>query len=526
MSIDDDAYFEVMMNNCWKMNDNTTKFNEKKGWNNEDTGNKNQKTLKQSYDSKPQTSQKHNLRNQQKSNIFNIESPKKEKEDKEIESEVSQRTPNKAADQILQKFRDRLSKRGGKGIIGLQRQFKIFDDNNSKTLELNEFSKACKDFKVDLNQNEIKILFNAFDIDGSGCVDYNEFLREVRGEMNGYRKKITLQAFDKLDADRSGIIEIAEVKALYNCKNHPDVKSGKKTEEDVYGDFISTFEMHHGNTKGRRDKRVTREEFLEYYNNISASIDLDEYFEVMMNNAWKLSSQPEYMKSQQSKTSKEESPTNQRGRGGPKGQTPWGTTEEKTNYSTSTLAKTAPGKQVDVQREDQAIEKFRNKLKSRGSRGIMALRRCFMICDDDGSRSLNFYELDKICNDYRLGLSKTETQYLFKFFDLNGNGSIDYEEFLHGVRGEMSSFRKGLCKKAFNKLDKDNSGAVEVNDLRGVYNGTNHPDVLAGKKTEDEILAEFLDTFEYHFTLLVSKLDILHLNLLYIPLIHTNTINP
>jgi hypothetical protein len=93
--------------------------------------------------------------------------------------------------------------------------------------------------------------------------------------MNNFRKKITLQAFDKMGTDKSGIIEIAEVKALYNCKNHPDVKSGKKTEEEVYGDFIETFEMHHGNTKGRRDKRVTREEFLEYYNNISMSIDLD-----------------------------------------------------------------------------------------------------------------------------------------------------------------------------------------------------------------------------------------------------------
>ncbi len=30
----------------------------------------------------------------------------------------------------------------------------------------------------------------------------------------------------------------------------------------------------------------------------------------------------------------------------------------------------------------------------------------------------------------------------------------------------------------------------------GVYNAKLHPDVKAGKKTEDEILGEFLDTFE------------------------------
>ena len=67
----------------------------------------------------------------------------------------------------------------------------------------------------------------------------------------------------------------------------------------------------------------------------------------------------------------------------------------------------------------------------------------------------------------------------------------------------MNSFRKSITKKAFDKLDRDGSGLIEVDDIRGVYNAKNHPEVMAGRKTEDEILAEFLDTFEYHFTLLV-----------------------
>ena len=36
-----------------------------------------------------------------------------------------------------------------------------------------------------------------------------------------------------------------------------------------------------------RDKKVTLEEFIEYYNNISMSIDDDNYFELMMNNSWR-----------------------------------------------------------------------------------------------------------------------------------------------------------------------------------------------------------------------------------------------
>ena len=76
---------------------------------------------------------------------------------------------------------------------------------------------------------------------------------------------------------------------MYSAKTHPEVKSGKKTEDEILGEFLDTFEMHHSlSGAGSRDKSVTMEEFMEYYNNVSASIDNDQYFELMMINAWKL----------------------------------------------------------------------------------------------------------------------------------------------------------------------------------------------------------------------------------------------
>lgn len=39
---------------------------------------------------------------------------------------------------------------------------------------------------------------------------------------------------------------------------------------------------------GAPDHIVTKEEFIEYYNNISCSIDDDEYFVVMMTRVWDL----------------------------------------------------------------------------------------------------------------------------------------------------------------------------------------------------------------------------------------------
>jgi len=78
---------------------------------------------------------------------------------------------------------------------------------------------------------------------------------------------------------------------VYNARSHPDVKSGKKTEDEILTEFLDTFEDHWCDMSGNADSRdgiVTMPEWIEYYNNVSMSVDTDEYFSVMMNNAWNL----------------------------------------------------------------------------------------------------------------------------------------------------------------------------------------------------------------------------------------------
>ena len=495
MSIDDDAYFELMMNNCWKMNKNTTYNNNKKGWSNKDEEGKNNRNVQDAY--------------QQKSNVVSSGNPGRSNEssgNRPVEGGVS--VPSNSA---MDKFRTKLLSRGAKGIIGLQRQFKIFDDNNSKSLDLDEFIKACKDFKIDLSQTEIKLLFSTFDRDGQGSVDYEEFLRNVRGEMNDRRRKLALQAFDKLDTDKSGILEINDIKYIYNAKMHPDVKSGKKTEEDIFGEFLETFETHHNILKGTRDRRITKEEWVEYYNNVSMSIDSDDYFETMMVNAWKLNGQVTYAKGWVGDSDSRPQTANRGGHGNSGKQqvyqnAPFGVSEGPTNYSTSNKKNSAgkPGANNFSDKGDSILIKFREKISARGTRGIFGIRRSFMIADDNNSKSIDAREFAKLLKDYRYEINDSDVKKLFDIFDQNKSGELDYEEFLRGVVGEMNDFRKGICKKAFAKMDKNGNGSIELDDIRGVYNAKQHPDVKSGKKTEDEILAEFLDNFEYHFSLLVN----------------------
>lgn len=62
------------------------------------------------------------------------------------------------------------------------------------------------------------------------------------------------------------------------------------TEDEILTKFINTFEAG-----GDVDGVVTWEEFLNYYSGVSASIDSDSYFVLMMTSAWKLSWFLEYL---------------------------------------------------------------------------------------------------------------------------------------------------------------------------------------------------------------------------------------
>jgi len=63
-------------------------------------------------------------------------------------------------------------------------------------------------------------------------------------------------------------------------------------------------------------------------------------------------------------------------------------------------------------------------------------------------------------------LQEEETKQLFNMFDRNRDGTIQYEEFLHLLRGEMNDFRREQVERAFIILDKNNNGAIDVSDIK------------------------------------------------------------
>lgn len=194
------------------------------------------------------------------------------------------------------------------------------DDNRSGDLSFEEFKNGMTDFGLKISDEEFVSLFQLFDRDGSGTIHYDEFLRSVRvcfdclmskfiikfiliqPPMNKMRVSLIEQAFAKLDKTGDGIVTYDDLKGVYNIKSNQEYLNGNKTEKQLLEDFLKKFEQE-GSPDGRVKQQkanclktkilffyfqLTKDEFLDYYSGVSASIDDDMYFDLMMRQSWKL----------------------------------------------------------------------------------------------------------------------------------------------------------------------------------------------------------------------------------------------
>jgi len=177
---------------------------------------------------------------------------------------------------LIQDLKEALKARGSMTIRGLARVFKIVDDNGNKQLERQEVLNGFSQFGVHLSDEHYDTLLAHFDKDKSGTLNYDEFLRAMRGDLNVSRLGWIRKAYDKLDVTGDGKVTLEDVARLYDVSHHPDVVEGKKTEEEAYKEFMSLWDTQVA------DGIVTFDEFCDYYRDISASIDTDEYFGVVL----------------------------------------------------------------------------------------------------------------------------------------------------------------------------------------------------------------------------------------------------
>jgi calcyphosin len=184
--------------------------------------------------------------------------------------------------QVLKKILDTLKARGANGIRGLGIVFRRMDNNGDKKMDRNEFMWGLRENGHTLSPSEFERIFKYFDKNNDGKVSYDEFLRGIRGDLNERRSALIMQAYRKLDRTGDGVVNLEDIAGQMDVTFHPKFKSGEMSKNDILNEFMAQWDTQ------KRDGQVTPEEFLDYYKDVSASIDEDDYFELMIRNAWHL----------------------------------------------------------------------------------------------------------------------------------------------------------------------------------------------------------------------------------------------
>ena len=157
--------------------------------------------------------------------------------------------------------------------------FSAMDRNGNKQLSPVEFKYAMRDYGLSLSEDEVTQIVKHFDTNKDGQVSFDEFMRAIRGDLNARRLNMVHMAYKVLDKDGSGQVTIKDVEMAYDVSFHPDFVSGAKNKDEILREFMTVWETH------KKDAIVTIEEFEDYYKDMSATIDEDDYFELMIRNA-------------------------------------------------------------------------------------------------------------------------------------------------------------------------------------------------------------------------------------------------
>ncbi len=70
----------------------------------------------------------------------------------------------------------------------------------------------------------------------------------------------------------------------------------------------------------------------------------------------------------------------------------------------------------------------------------------------------------------------------------------------------MGFQRRQLVRTIFELLDREGTGRVAVGELKNIFNAERAPEVVRKVRSEEEVMQEFVDTFDLYYNELIVVL--------------------
>ena len=166
------------------------------------------------------------------------------------------------------------------------------------------------------------------------------------------------------------------------------------------------------------------------------------------------------------------------------------------NYSNNILIGSNESK------ENDDIETLINKIKAKihVDNGLIfySFMKYIRINEEPTFQKVSFEDLSVTLQELHLNIASSEIHEFFNYLDSEKTGRIPTNDIINIIKGSLDDKRKEIINEVFSYIDNDKKGEISLTNLKNIYNAKNHPDVLDGNKTEQEIYNQFCFTIDVY----------------------------
>eukprot|EP00667_Euglena_gracilis_P020733 EG_transcript_22495 len=128
---------------------------------------------------------------------------------------------------------------------------------------------------------EMHTLMRHFGSDVDALLGRRQFITGISCKLNDFRRHLLVDLYGLLRHVCGGPVTVQGLADLFDAAEHPLVQAGRVTAEAAQRDMVAAWHRPLGHV-------ISQDEFLEYWGDVSAAVDDDEWFELSIRNPWHL----------------------------------------------------------------------------------------------------------------------------------------------------------------------------------------------------------------------------------------------
>jgi len=148
---------------------------------------------------------------------------------------------------------------------------------------------------------------------------------------------------------------------------------------------------------------------------------------------------------------------------------------------------------------ERTMTKVKQGLRAREVRGFTGIVVRFQSADRTGSGLVSPLIFQNVLIEMGIRLDPADITRLFRHFDPDQTGLLDYKEFCSAMRGRLPPRCRDMVMRAYQGVQASlgTGGPIHVKDLRNAYRAEQHPKVQRCNEAVSAVYASFIDTFSF-----------------------------